>query len=233
MKESTFIELLNLYIDQQISPEDAARLEEEILHHPRRRLVYQQYCKMHRACTIVLGNYGTEAEGEPVVAFKPAPRSSWGYVVAGLAAACLAVVLIRVQVQSPKAAGPALPAGVPVAVAPAPVAATAVEALPVHLDATLPGLRRLGNAASLDQGLMFPLPTYGRNTPSLVMVQTPATRVPLRPLSVTGSPAPATPSSIEQFVFQADAPVLDEPQVFRVRRSADGKEEMTAYQFQR
>jgi len=28
MKESRFIELLNLYIDQQISPDDAALLEE-------------------------------------------------------------------------------------------------------------------------------------------------------------------------------------------------------------
>ncbi len=233
MKESTFIELLNLYIDQQISPAEATRLEEEILHNPRRRLVYQQYCKMHRACTIVLGNYGAEAEGETVVEFKPEPRSAWGYVAAGLAAACIAVVAARVYVQSGKVAAPSLPAAVPVAMAPAPVAAPAVESLPVRLNAPLPGLRRLGNATSLDQGLVFPLPTYGGNTPSLVMLQTPATRVPLRPLAVTGSPATATPSSIEQFVFQPDAPVLDEPQVFRVRRTADGKEEMTAYQFQR
>ena len=34
MKESRFIELLNLYIDQQISPDDAALLEEAILPQP-------------------------------------------------------------------------------------------------------------------------------------------------------------------------------------------------------
>ena len=50
MKESKFIELLNLYIDQQISPEDAALLEEAILQNPRRRQIYRQYCRMHKDC---------------------------------------------------------------------------------------------------------------------------------------------------------------------------------------
>ena len=62
MKESKFIELLNLYIDRQISPEEAARLEEEILHNPRHRRIYQQYCRMHRACTLVLENIRAQAD---------------------------------------------------------------------------------------------------------------------------------------------------------------------------
>ena len=64
MKESRFIELLNLYIDRQISPEDAALLEEEILQNPGRRHTYSQYCRMHRACTLALDRYTAASEAE-------------------------------------------------------------------------------------------------------------------------------------------------------------------------
>ncbi len=53
MKDSKFIELLNLYVDQQIEPADAALLEEEILRNPARRRTYQQYCRMHRGCAML------------------------------------------------------------------------------------------------------------------------------------------------------------------------------------
>ena len=53
MKDSKFIELLNLYLDQQIEPAEAALLEEEIARNPARRQTYQQYCRMHRACTLM------------------------------------------------------------------------------------------------------------------------------------------------------------------------------------
>jgi hypothetical protein len=233
MKESTFIELLNLYIDQQIAPEDATRLEGEILNNQRRRRVYQQYCKMHRACTIVLEKYGEEPEGEPVVEFAPpARRAVWGYYAAGVAAAaCVTLVVGRIYFQSATSGAPALPAAVPVAAAP--VAESPVEALPVRLDVTLPGLRQLGDAALPGQEVLLPLPTYARETPSLVMVNVPATRVPMRPLSVTATPAPDTASGIERFVFQSDQPAPDTAQGYRLRRVTDGKEEMTAYQFQR
>ncbi len=99
MKESKFIELLNLYVDRQISPEDAALLEAEILQNPRRRQTYSQYCRMHRACTLALDRY--QAAGEAgraeakVVAFEGPRRARWGYYVAGLAAACVALVAVH------------------------------------------------------------------------------------------------------------------------------------------
>ena len=230
MKESTFMELLNLYIDQQISPEDAARLEDEIQSNARRRLVYQQYCKMHRACTIVLGNYGTTTEAETAAEFRPqARRPAWGYYAAGLAAACVALVAAQVYLRPVRLTAPSAPAAIPVAAAPA--ADQSVVSVPVRFD--VPAARNLGNDNSFEKGLLLRLPAFGKDAPMLVMVDAPTARVSLRPLSIS-QPAPsATRSSIEQFVFQPEAPALDNPQIFRVRQSTDGKEEMTAYQFQR
>ena len=46
MKDSEFIELLNLYLDHEISVADAARLEAEVQGSPARRRVYREYCQM-------------------------------------------------------------------------------------------------------------------------------------------------------------------------------------------
>jgi len=112
MKESKFIELLNLYIDQEIAPNDVALLEEEIQSNPERRRVYLQYCRMHRANeqlfersragNVPLGSKlaaAARAANEKVVAFpEPALRHRlrWAYV-GGLvaAAACVAFVFVR------------------------------------------------------------------------------------------------------------------------------------------
>ncbi len=64
MKNSTFIELLNLYVDRQISPADAALLEAEIQQNPQRRKIYREYCQMQKACAILSENFRTDA---PVV----------------------------------------------------------------------------------------------------------------------------------------------------------------------
>ena len=42
MKDTRFIELVNLYVDRQISAEETAELETEIQANPRRRQVYQE-----------------------------------------------------------------------------------------------------------------------------------------------------------------------------------------------
>jgi hypothetical protein len=106
MKESRFIELINLYIDRQIGPEEAAELEAEIARSPAHRRTYLQYCRMHRACTLLFENFHapaasltkdlSQAEGK-VTAFP-----TRGYRLARLAlgaglaaAACAAFVLVN------------------------------------------------------------------------------------------------------------------------------------------
>ena len=53
MKESRFIELLNLYVDQELSPAEAVELEAEIAAKPARRRTYEQYCRMQRGCAML------------------------------------------------------------------------------------------------------------------------------------------------------------------------------------
>lgn len=60
MNESEFLELLNLYLDHEITPVDAARLEAEIRTNPKRREIYREYCRLQNACKMLAADFGTE-----------------------------------------------------------------------------------------------------------------------------------------------------------------------------
>jgi hypothetical protein len=100
MKDSKFIELLNLYVDHQIGAEDAALLEAEIQRSPERRRVYRQYCQMQKACATLADTFRTQTPGAggKVIEFPEARRGFrvLTYATGVLAAAaCLAVVLVN------------------------------------------------------------------------------------------------------------------------------------------
>ena len=107
MKDHRFIELVNLYIDRQISAAETADLEAEIQANPRRRAIYHQYCQINRAATLVYESFRTDAPGQENVLAKGKatiariqhsghqPRARWAYYAGGLAAACVALVLVR------------------------------------------------------------------------------------------------------------------------------------------
>ncbi|HEY4302088.1 MAG TPA: hypothetical protein VGM73_14535 [Candidatus Didemnitutus sp.] len=139
MKDARFIELINLYVDRQISPEDTAELEAEIQTHAAHRRVYQQYCHMHRASKLVYESFRAHAEppASPVaqpgsIAYFAQRRQRTrrnfrlGSLAALAAAACAAVYFGRVEFASP-AANPAgaiaqhaiVPVTIPVAMVPA------------------------------------------------------------------------------------------------------------------
>lgn len=238
MKESKFIELLNLYIDQQISPAEAALLEEEILHNPRHRRIYDQYCKMHRACTLVFENIRAQADQESgveevasrAVDFAPRVRRPvWGYYAAGLAAAaCVALVAVQVFLRPNRNSARG-------SLAPAPAASLAsaqtglVKAsAPVHMDATAsPVSLRIGSLNARPPLVFSPGNLQGK-TP-LIVVKSPAV-APLAP--VYASPLTLRPS-IEQFVFEQSPSSSGSPKIYRSRQQMDGQTEMTAYQFQK
>lgn len=67
MKESEFLELLNLYLDHEISAADAARLEAAVSADPARRKVYDEYCRLHKACSLVAMDFRA-ADGAVVAA---------------------------------------------------------------------------------------------------------------------------------------------------------------------
>jgi len=145
MKDNRFIELVNLYIDRQITPDEMDLLEAELQEHPRRRETYRQYCRMHRATTMVYESFRTEkgealVGSEPIARFESAGRrkTSVGYYAAGLAAACVALVFARMN-QVP-ASGPAVTVAVP---APAAVQSSPaiVQAAPVVVPAAAAEVR--------------------------------------------------------------------------------------------
>ncbi|HVU18990.1 MAG TPA: hypothetical protein VHD32_18945 [Candidatus Didemnitutus sp.] len=145
MKDARFIELVNLYIDRQISAEDTAELESEIQTNAAHRRIYQQYCHMHRASKLVYESFRANAE-EPAaggaqhgsIAYfaqrrQRVRRNYWLGSLAGLAAAaCAAVYFGRADV-SPSNSAPAAAVAVKAAVPAAkPVAVANVEVVPAR-----------------------------------------------------------------------------------------------------
>ncbi|MBI3886829.1 MAG: hypothetical protein HY302_14040 [Opitutae bacterium] len=146
MKDHRFLELLNLYIDRQISPAETAELEAEIQGSPRRQKVYREYCQMHRATKLVYESFRQHgAEPAPGAAGSGGAaithleirhrrrRQRWISAAGGLAAAaCLTFVVARIDFTpavSPAAATDAAPA---VQVAAAPAATTPVATARNH-----------------------------------------------------------------------------------------------------
>ena len=99
MKDSKFIELLNLYIDHQISASDAALLEAEIQKNPERRRVYREYCQMQKACVILAENFKSEPPaGDKLIEMAQGQRRmAFATYAMGLAAAAACVALVVVN----------------------------------------------------------------------------------------------------------------------------------------
>lgn len=123
MKDTRFVALINLYIDRQITPAEAAELEAEINANPRRRQVYHGYCRMHRATRLVYESFrseaGTVAGDAPTTAKvtqwhgrRVGAARRWTWIAGGMAAAaCLALVVLR----TPPGAGAGAAAPLPTA----------------------------------------------------------------------------------------------------------------------
>jgi hypothetical protein len=102
MKDSRFIELLNLYVDREITPAEAAELEAAVQDRPERRRLFGQYCRLDRACTMVLAQ--GRAIPEPSVAADNVdrlPEQSGGpqklIFLGGMLAAAAAIAVVFYQ----------------------------------------------------------------------------------------------------------------------------------------
>jgi hypothetical protein len=113
MNDKKFIELLNLYVDREVTAEDALLLEAEVAANPDRRRVYDQYCKMQKACSMLSSELGSYSDADRHVVIYPSP-SIWRSVplVATLAAAACVAVVVDIRVRSANAS-------IPIDVAPA------------------------------------------------------------------------------------------------------------------
>jgi hypothetical protein len=109
MNDKKFIELLNLYVDREVTTEDALLLEAEVAANPGRRRVYDQYCKMQKACSMLSSEVaGGMADADRQVVIYPSP-SVWRSVplVATLAAAACVAVVVDIRLRSGPASMPA------------------------------------------------------------------------------------------------------------------------------
>lgn len=110
MSEREFLELLNLYLDREISAEDADRLEREVRTDPSRHRTYLQYCRMQQGVRR-LG--AAEAIGADEVspvgrarARSPLRESwapSWAWTGAIAAAAVLVLIFVARRPESTSA----------------------------------------------------------------------------------------------------------------------------------
>jgi hypothetical protein len=124
MKDSEFIELLNLYLDHEISSEESARLEAEVASNADRLRLYRQYCRMQKACVVLADQHRENAPAQDAMAAAFAPRSVWsgaaGLWTTGLLAAAASISVIAVYRRPAAApAGPVLAQHAPAAPAPA------------------------------------------------------------------------------------------------------------------
>lgn len=113
MKDSRFIELLNLYVDREITPAEAAELEAEVHRSAERHGVFNQYARMDRACTMVLSQHETVPAPKLAAALADAERKVVGFPVqaggrsklvffGGLMAAAAAVAIVFVNRDVPQ-----------------------------------------------------------------------------------------------------------------------------------
>jgi hypothetical protein len=115
MNDGRFIELLNLYVDHQIDPAEAAELEAEVLSNPSRRRAYDQYCRLQRGCSL-LGDHARsvapasqtfarsvrDAERKIAAPRRSVPvwRTAYSGAFATVAMAACVVVIVVVNRQS-------------------------------------------------------------------------------------------------------------------------------------
>ena len=253
MKESRYIELLNLYVDHQLTPAEATELESEVQSNPGRRRIYGQYCRMQKACALLFEAERSLAPktAAAVVAFDSYGRlpsesqSFWrngGLRVAGLAAAlaCAGIFGVRFLTSSP-----ALDQG---------VASSSSVASVEQVVASSSPARTVVVASALPAAVAPVVETASIRVPASVRSQFQSvlvgTTLVLSRLSDADS---ASPSGVdlawlnevklpsvrtlpeEDLAFEA-RPSLKQPEtrgVYRSRQPFQGNAEMISFQFQR
>lgn len=229
MKDHRFIELVNLYIDRQITATETAELEAEMQGNPRRRAIYRQYCQLHTATKQVYDSFRTSAASPQAGAtpgrvvltdFKPRARSNWIHYAGGLtAAACLAVVMVRYNANSRPAATETLAQTAPVpavqvaAVAPAaPAVATPVAV------AAAPSSPSLRNNLSVE--------------PDYVAMLAALRREEQRSFANGQIQANQLPSLFDDGVFEPSKfSPANNPRTFRGKQAPAQQAEFTAFEF--
>jgi anti-sigma factor RsiW len=252
MKEMRFIELLNLYVDQQLSTSDASELETEILRNPRRRRTYQQYCRMQKACTQLFEHERSRAPSSPALSRAlaeadrkivdfPQESASWfrGSYVAGLAAvaACVAIVVVSRNhaVNGPAAVDMAVNAAPAIhqPVAQPPVAVVVAEPVKIPAVSTA-DVAKTGQKPEFYSVLATRklVPTREMGSGELVSEESTQERPILDWMRGVNLP-PIRKVSADDLAFETRPMLKQEPRIFRGERPVQAQVEKAAFDFQR
>jgi hypothetical protein len=216
MKESKFLELLNLYVDHQISPAEAAQLEAEVKSNPERRRVYREYCGMQKACSVLAENFRTAAPtGDPkIVEFKSRrfPVGAVAYVTGLVAVAAGVAVVFTLRSRPTEPETISAPIAQQVVKAPAPAVAVATPSRPPLQPAFGPKFLtlRAQNAELAESAADQVALTEWMNSIQLS--------------SIPGA-------SVEDLRFDAHATLQPDIRTYRAGRTIQGKVEATAAAF--
>ena len=231
MKDSEFIELLNLYLDHEIGVADARRLEAEVQRSPERRRLYREYCQMQKACVLVAEQAAEPlAEGRSnVVAFE-GPSRVWGWqnYAVGACAAAAVFALGAVFYNGNGSANAASRTIDPAAVASVQIAdGIAKQAGRRELAQTVTLVHRTAESRNMavDQ-----TPVFGRQfrTPASSLANPRFDWMSKLELAALQRVNP------DDLLFEAKAPSKPEDiRSFRGRRLLEGQAEQAAFQFQR
>jgi len=233
MKDNRFIELLNLYIDRQITVAETAELEAEIQQNPKRQSVYRQYCQIHAATKLVYDSFRVNATEQPVLPTERAGvvelfetkrrRNHFAYYAAAgfAAAACLTLVFVRhnsVPISAESMVAAKTEARTPV-----------VRPAVVEVAAVAPGLKAEPAAGPVS------LRNSVANTPDYsAMLAALREQDEERALASGRQPAGRGNSLFDDGLFNANrAAPLVEPRLFRIQQTQAQQVESTIFQFQR
>jgi len=228
MRDNRFIELVNLYIDRQITGEKMELLEAEMQSNPRRRAIYRQYCQMHRATTLVYESFRTEGAEQPADLLRTDEkiarfenhtgrrRKHWTYYATGLAAACVALAFARVTFSRNSAHQDTIAAAVPAKAVTTVAAAVPAQMAAVEQTKPAPAVRANTLVAEQDYAAMLA-----------------AMRKEDQRAFASGQIQPSrTASLFEDGVF--DSQNTDSARIFRNKRTQSSQQvEFAAFQFQR
>jgi hypothetical protein len=218
MKDNRFIELVNLYIDRQITAEETAELEAEMQANPRRRAVYKQYCQLHTATKQVYTGFRAHAPAAQANAptgrviraeFARRRGPHWIHYAGGLAAAaCLAVALVRYNAGSPT---PEM---------------AAQNSAPVQVAAVAPAAPAVASPAAIPVSKVTAEPNYSELVKALRLEEQ-------RALAAGQLQTGRLPSLFDDGVFEARQvlPANNNQRVFRGKQAPDAQ--FTAFEFQR
>jgi anti-sigma factor RsiW len=236
MTDRRFIELLNLYVDDQLDPMEASELEAEVMSSPARRHTYDQYCRLQRGCSLLgdsarsiapsLNGFARSLREAELKIAAPRRTTAWRTAYAGMFSAAAMAACVVVVVMLNRSAPNSEPDGPLISDGAKSFVDEAVTSLKIaSVPPTVPeAMEAFDVQPAIDNNLVTARPRdleiAVNDRDALEWMQ----RVELLPLQRV---------VVDDQTFESRPTLQQDSRVFRSRHSVRGNAEFTAFQFQR